>query len=69
MPGKLYCSICKTEIIKDRCNVDFVIERQDFPFETDWQSSSDFNKPDICFKCYTGLLDVLRIKLISLMGG
>lgn len=64
----LNCKLCNKKITQDRCNVNFNIERQDFPFETDWQSSSDFNLKDICFDCYTRLLKVLRLEKDNIMS-
>ena len=57
---ELTCKLCPEKIVQDRCNVNFKIERQDFPFETEWQSSSDFFLHDICFGCYERLLKALR---------
>jgi hypothetical protein len=65
---KVNCKLCGKEIVTDRCNVNFKIERQDFPFETNWQSSSDFNLHDICFSCYRRLLTVLRLEQDKIMS-
>jgi DNA-directed RNA polymerase subunit RPC12/RpoP len=45
------CSKCGNEITRDRFNISFILERQDFPPSGDWQESVDRYLNDICPNC------------------
>lgn len=51
MAPKLNCQICDKEIIKDRYNISYVLERQDFPYQSKWQQSTDVFLENVCSEC------------------
>lgn len=54
------CSKCGAEIIRDRYNISFILERQDFPPSGNWQKSLDRYMADVCPKCANKVMKVVH---------
>lgn len=46
------CSFCGNEIRRDRFNFVLKIERQDIPRKSNWQTSYESAREDVCAKCF-----------------
>ncbi len=60
------CSRCPDEITRDRTNLSFIIERQDFPPDGEWQESVDRHLSGLCPNCAEKLIQDVHILFRSL---
>ncbi|MFX1476932.1 MAG: hypothetical protein ACFFCI_02260 [Promethearchaeota archaeon] len=58
--GIFECSICHKESKRDRYNIFYTLERQDSPYKSNWQQSTDLTLEDVCSECQTKINIGLR---------